>query len=169
MVFVLNNTCEVISEVTWQRAITLVTIPIAEVYEAEPEQFVRSQHLTLPLPRSILLHRYVYIEHDTLMSGDAVSYRGILQRDGYRCAYCDRKASTVDHVFPSSRGGQTTWTNCVAACAKHNGEKGDRTPEEAGMPLLWDPRVPKGMQKIVASNARWEQEQQRVYDSMLSA
>ncbi|RDI30224.1 HNH endonuclease [Rhodococcus sp. AG1013] len=52
-------------------------------------------------------------------------------------------ARTVDHVFPRSRGGGDTYDNLVAACADCNGRKADRTPEEAGMPLLWIPRAPR--------------------------
>jgi 5-methylcytosine-specific restriction endonuclease McrA len=38
-------------------------------------------------------------------------------------------------VLPRSRGGATTWENCVAACLPCNQRKGDRTPKEAGMRL----------------------------------
>lgn len=68
---------------------------------------------------------------------------GVFIRDGHRCAYCNSKATTLDHVFPKSRGGLWEWTNIVAACASCNEEKADRTPEEAGMPLVYaTPFVP---------------------------
>jgi hypothetical protein len=47
---------------------------------------------------------------------------------------------TLDHVFPRSRGGLSSWENLVAACKSCNRRKADRTPEEAEMPLLRRPR-----------------------------
>lgn len=43
---------------------------------------------------------------------------------------------TVDHVIPKSRGGKSTWENCVTASLQVNSTKGNRTPEEAGLKLL---------------------------------
>lgn len=43
---------------------------------------------------------------------------------------------TVDHVIPRSRGGKSTWENCVTASLAVNAAKADRTPEEAGLKLL---------------------------------
>ena len=66
-------------------------------------------------------------------------YRGILERDERVCQYCGptgRKATTVDHVIPKSRGGSSSPTNLVAACLECNQKKADRTPVEAGMPLI---------------------------------
>ena len=57
------------------------------------------------------------------------------------CAFCGGHAHTVDHLLPQSRGGGWTWGNLVAACGPCNQAKADRTPDEAGMRLLWDPRV----------------------------
>lgn len=57
----------------------------------------------------------------------------ILERDGYMCAYCGRKATTVDHVIPKSKGGNEDAANLVACCKRCNNKKSNRTPEEAGM------------------------------------
>ena len=74
----------------------------------------------------------------------------IYARDNWKCAYCGKKFMTedltFDHVFPQSRGGKTEWTNIVTCCGiggnKCNLRKGNRTPEEAGMPLLFKPKKP---------------------------
>lgn len=72
------------------------------------------------------------------------SKRGVLIRDGYECAYCtERRADTVDHILPSSRGGGSTWLNTIAACRPCNGDKSDLTPEEWGTPLRFEPTVPE--------------------------
>ena len=50
--------------------------------------------------------------------------------------------------MPRSRGGPTSWENCVAACDDCNARKADKTPREAGMKLrstpvrpAWRPRL----------------------------
>ncbi len=71
---------------------------------------------------------------------------GVHRRDRFTCQYCGVKLSAkelqVEHVVPRSRGGPTTWENCVAACAECNQQKADRLPEEAGMKLRSTPARP---------------------------
>lgn len=67
------------------------------------------------------------------------SRRAIHSRDGNKCVYCKSTRNlTIDHIIPSSRGGQNSWENMVCACNKCNTFKGNRTPEEAGMYLNKD-------------------------------
>jgi hypothetical protein len=70
----------------------------------------------------------------------------LFRRDRYVCAYCGDLFSslnlTVEHVKPRSKGGPDAWTNVVTACKACNQKKDDRTPEEAGMPLLYLPYTP---------------------------
>ncbi|MFV0276519.1 MAG: HNH endonuclease [Parahaliea sp.] len=72
--------------------------------------------------------------------------RTLFRRDDHRCLYCGRQFSrcelTRDHVLPTSRGGGDRWENVVAACKRCNWAKDNRTPEEAGMPLLAVPFRP---------------------------
>jgi 5-methylcytosine-specific restriction endonuclease McrA len=71
--------------------------------------------------------------------------RQVFIRDRFQCVYCgaDKKSElTIDHVLPKSRGGPTSYTNCVAACRECNQYKGDRTPEEAQMRLVRPPGAP---------------------------
>ncbi|MFM6278403.1 MAG: HNH endonuclease, partial [Dolichospermum sp.] len=70
--------------------------------------------------------------------------RNILHRDGHTCQYCGYTGDklTLDHVIPRSRGGGDTWENIVAACVCCNVKKGNRTPQEARMPLRHLPRQP---------------------------
>lgn len=80
------------------------------------------------------------------------SYRAIHERDHWSCAYCGRSVSktppreallaTVDHVVPVSRGGLSSWLNLVSACKECNNRKADRTPDEAAMPLQFEPYDP---------------------------
>jgi HNH endonuclease len=68
----------------------------------------------------------------------------LMRRDNYRCAYCGRRAETIDHVIPRSRGGQHAWENCVASCTVCNHRKADRLLEELGWTLPVPPVVPRG-------------------------
>ena len=75
------------------------------------------------------------------------SYRALRDRDGGRCQYTGRKLmpdeGNIDHVVPVSRGGKTSWKNCVLSCKRVNNRKANRTPEEAGLKLLKDPETPR--------------------------
>ena len=77
----------------------------------------------------------------------AFSAAGVRARDGNRCQYTGRVLApgegSIDHVVPRSRGGLTGWRNCVWACREVNGRKGSRTPAEAGLRLLREPREPR--------------------------
>jgi 5-methylcytosine-specific restriction endonuclease McrA len=88
---------------------------------------------------------------------------GVLRRDDFTCVYCGIKVGeaqrgavlnrhdfTIDHIIPTSRGGKNTWGNTVCACPACNHRKGNRTPHEAGMPLRWEPKMPR-VDYLVAS------------------
>jgi hypothetical protein len=47
-------------------------------------------------------------------------------------------------VVPRSQGGGHSWENVVGACRLCNRRKGGRTPEQAGMKLLSEPKAPRG-------------------------
>lgn len=73
----------------------------------------------------------------------------LFNRDNWQCQFCGTKLNweniTIDHVMPSSRGGQTSWMNCVAACKPCNKRKANKTPEEAGMRMLQRPAMPSAL------------------------
>jgi 5-methylcytosine-specific restriction endonuclease McrA len=77
------------------------------------------------------------------------SARAIRERDGNRCQYTGRLLKpgegNIDHVLPRSRGGETSWTNCVWACKRVNTLKGDKTPAEARLKLMKRPEIPKAI------------------------
>ncbi len=79
----------------------------------------------------------------------------LFRRDNYICLYCGQKFAssqlTRDHVHPQGQGGQDTWTNVVAACRACNNKKGNRTPEQANMPLLAVPFTPNPFEAMFLS------------------
>jgi 5-methylcytosine-specific restriction endonuclease McrA len=99
---VLNASFEPLSTVTLHRAVVLVLQDKAVVEQAHPGLRVRAAAMELPVPRVIRLCRYVRVP---FRRHAPWSRRGVLVRDQHRCAYCDRRASTVDHVTPRSHGG----------------------------------------------------------------
>lgn len=70
----------------------------------------------------------------------------LIKRDNSQCQYCakflSRADTTIDHVLPKSRGGKTSFLNCVIACKTCNNIKDNKTPEEAKMKLLNKPSMP---------------------------
>ena len=82
----------------------------------------------------------------------------LLRRDRFTCAYCGQRFAECDlqceHIVPLSRGGRWSWMNLVSACAACNGRKADRTPEQAGMPLLYLPYVPNRFENFLLEGRR---------------
>lgn len=80
----------------------------------------------------------------------------LFARDGHLCLYCGRGFArsmlTRDHVLPVSKGGRDLWENVVAACFACNSRKGNRTPQQAGMPLLAIPYRPSWIEHLILSN-----------------
>jgi 5-methylcytosine-specific restriction endonuclease McrA len=73
--------------------------------------------------------------------------KAIWERDGGVCQYTGKKLrpgeGNIDHVVPISRGGASSWENCVLADRRVNSRKGSKLPEEAGLKLMRQPFVPR--------------------------
>ena len=95
------------------------------------------------VPRVILLQGYDRIPRRYVR----FSRFNIYARDGNRCQYCGRQFPraelNLDHVVPRSKGGTSVWENVVCSCHRCNRLKGGRTPAEAGMRLVRQPRRPQ--------------------------
>ena len=77
----------------------------------------------------------------------------VFLRDRFRCQYCggtfSAKDLTFEHVIPRSKGGETSWTNIVAACDPCNVKKDNRT----NMKPLRAPFVPTAGELMAAKRA----------------
>ncbi|MEJ8278299.1 HNH endonuclease [Pseudonocardia spirodelae] len=136
----LNASFEPLAVVTSKRAICLLLSGKAEcLQEALEGASFRSESLALPAPSVLRLSRYVRVPYRRAVP---MTRAGVLRRDGRRCAYCARRADTIDHVVPRSRGGAHSWENCVAACRACNSRKADRLLEEIGWTLRVAPGPP---------------------------
>ena len=138
---VLNAGYEPLAIVSFKRALVLVLNDKATVIERVEEDPVWAQHAAYDRPAVILLTRYVRVPGSRRVP---VTRRGVLRRDGHRCAYCGKSAATIDHVLPRSRGGAGSWENLVACCLRCNNIKSDRTPQEMGWELRIKPGAPRG-------------------------
>ena len=140
-VLVLNGGFEPLHFTNARRAITLLLSGKAESVEPSP-RVVRSPSRAFPLPSVIRLAIYI---RKPFVERVAFNKKNILRRDHYTCQYCGRRGDrlTVDHVVPRSKGGETAWTNVVAACLRCNLAKGNRALAEAGMTLLRPPAHPQ--------------------------
>ncbi len=138
-ILVLNAGYEPLGLTSVKRAIILVQSQAA-LTVIESQHFLRTPSSRVPVPSVIRITRMIRRPPGRL----SPSRRNVLKRDGYTCQYCGLKSAhlTIDHVLPRSRGGRDTWENLVAACHKCNVRKGDRTPSEAKMPLLRQPKQP---------------------------
>ena len=154
---VLNAGYEPLAVVSFRRALVLVMNEKASVIERVEGDPVIAARGAYDRPAVILLTRYVRLPDARHVP---VTRRGVLRRDGFRCAYCGGGAGTIDHVLPRSRGGRDSWENLVACCQRCNNTKGDRTPQEMSWELRLTPRPPRGplwtVRGAERTDPRWE-------------
>ena len=82
--------------------------------------------------------------------------RELFHRDRHLCGYCGDELPgqrlTRDHIKPVVQGGADVWMNVVTACRHCNQKKSGRTPEQAGIQLLFAPYVPNKAEYLILSN-----------------
>jgi 5-methylcytosine-specific restriction endonuclease McrA len=159
-VLLLNASYEPLAVIPVRRALSLLRRDRVDAATDEALVLV-SPSEGLAIPSVLRLRRYIRAPR----RGVRWSRTGVMRRDGYRCIYCGVTAGesrghrvlakeqfTIDHLIPRSRGGQNSWGNTACACPSCNQRKGDRTPHEAAMPLLWEPKTPR-VDYLVASGS----------------
>ncbi len=158
-VLLLNASYEPLTIVSWKRAMTLMLTGRAELVEQDGDRTVRSAGGTeFPYPNVVRLMQMVSFAGMRTTETPRFSKKGLNARDNRECqvAQCDERGSTVDHVIPRSRGGSSSWENCVLMCQEHNGAKGDRTLDQLGWTLKKAPVAPKGAIVLVTARPGWE-------------
>ncbi|MFC1758488.1 HNH endonuclease [Planctomycetota bacterium] len=109
----------------------------------EQDDWISSVNFVIQVPRVIRLNRFDRAPRHTLR----FNRRNLFARDNNSCQYCGKNLPSsqlsMDHVLPRSRGGETSWENIVCCCVTCNSRKGGRTPKEAKMRLLKQPRRPR--------------------------
>lgn len=82
----------------------------------------------------------------------------LFARDRNLCAYCGdsfhEDELTREHIVPLAQKGRDHWMNVVTACKGCNHRKGNRTPEQAHMDLVYAPYVPSLWEDFILRNRR---------------
>jgi 5-methylcytosine-specific restriction endonuclease McrA len=58
------------------------------------------------------------------------------------CGQTKRSVLTIDHVIPISKGGDTSYDNCITACYSCNNKKNNKLLSETNMRLINEPQNP---------------------------
>lgn len=135
---VLNASFEPLGITSATKAINKILSGKAISVDDSPKLY-RAADTELAIPYVVQM---TYMIHRKRRARIGFSRRGVLARDNFTCVYCGKRADTIDHVIPRAMGGENTWENCVAACAKCNNKKADSTLEKMGWSIDFVPFAP---------------------------
>lgn len=147
--------------ISWQDAVCLYVRDAVAWTLGDPCLTVHGGTSRLTGTQTILrLHPIVassgHCRSNALAPSPALTNNALFARDKHLCMYCGehfaRSTLTRDHVMPVSRGGRDIWENVVTACTHCNLRKGNRTPQQAHMPLLAVPYRPSWVEHLILSN-----------------
>lgn len=137
-VLLLNFSYEPLGTVGVARAMCMWIRETVSVEEYDGDNVIRSVRQTFKVPSVIRLRTYINVRRKRRET--AMKRARIYIRDRYRCQYCgeNKHASelTLDHILPRAQGGESSPQNLVTACVPCNQRKGNRTPDQARMPML---------------------------------
>ena len=133
----------------------------ADLAAAEHEPVVRTARFSIRVPEVVQLVFFNKVPPRRV----AFTRKNLYRRDKYTCQYCGATPGSselsIDHIVPRSRGGRTTWLNCVIACVSCNRRKGNQSVKGARMALRRSVREPRltGLIEIPVGARRrtWEQ------------
>ncbi len=166
-VLILNSSYEPIGTISVKQAMCKLsrTDSTLNVVEWSELNTISSVNGAYPVPSVLRLNYQINLRK---RRGQSQGKRDrIYMRDKFTCQYCSvkqgkklaggerftRDLMTLDHIKPQSRGGLTSAENLVLACKPCNQTKGDKTPEEAKMPLLTSATLLKiRLETVVISN-----------------
>lgn len=136
---VLNQNYEPISITRIRRALCLLYLGKAEAIEVYPHK-CHTVSSAYNAPSILRLLHFIHTRKQEL----PLTKHNILKRDNFTCQYCGKKgpSMTTDHIIPKKANGGDSWENLVCACTECNNNKGNKTPEEAGLKLTRQPKKP---------------------------
>lgn len=113
-----------LSVITWEESIRYLVTEKASVLEWYEDWIVRSERWSTRVPAVMMLNEY-----QKKKTSIRFSKANVFLRDQYHCQYCGievtKKTATLDHVLPTSLGGETNWENCTTSCHECNSRKGN--------------------------------------------
>ena len=150
--------------ISWKRAIALSILNQGDPMEGlQPVDFYKDDFITTtrsqryPIPAVVRCPNYIKRHR----KGVPFSRKNVFLRDRLTCQYCGytdgtTKKLTYDHVIPRAvwkkkdyQGTPTRWNNIVTCCEPCNKKKADKTPKQAKMRLLKEPKSPNPNQYIL--------------------
>jgi len=172
----LNSSFLPVSVIRVMEAICLLVTSKADLIDGDEREPIRSQRLSIPLPRVVRL-----LNFNGIPSNPAWSRLKVIYRDDMTCAWCGKRGRMeeldCDHIIPRSRwhvcppnlrrayevprvklqniaAPWNSWMNTLAACRKCNAAKGNLYPWEMGHRPLWSPYEPEYVPSIIVSFER---------------
>ena len=145
----------------WQEAVGLYARDLVIWTLGDPVMKIRGGFSRILQAQTVLqLHSIIacdgHIVH-SLRSSPPLTNRALFRRDANICMYCGNtfldKDLTRDHVVPSSKGGEDTWENVVAACRRCNHHKGNRLLADTSMELQALPYTPNFAEYLALINS----------------
>ena len=147
-VVLLNADYSFLTIVSWQKAVCMVLQEKVQVLK-NSERLIKnvSGSVKIHVPEIIKLVKYIRSIYKNKVP---FNRRNVLIRDNHTCQYCGSITGqmTIDHVLPVSKGGPSSFENCVCCCKSCNSNKADKTPQQAGMSLNKRPFQPTIMEFI---------------------
>ncbi|MFW6025870.1 MAG: HNH endonuclease [Candidatus Woesearchaeota archaeon] len=110
---------------------------------------IRASHYKIKIPEVIVLTLY-----DKLPSHDIkFSKKNVFKRDDYTCQYTGKKVNPknadIDHIIPKSKGGKSTWSNCVVCSKDINRKKSNKLLKDTEYKLIKKPKKPNYMSLLI--------------------
>ena len=140
-VIVLDSDGSFLNVTTYENAVLLIVKNKAVGIEFT-KRTMRNENLTIMVPKVLRLKNKAEVNNDKKI---LFNNKNVFLRDNYTCVYCGKSNlkgidCTLDHVYPKSKGGESTFENTVCSC-KHcnNTIKGDLLLEECDLNFL-DPK-----------------------------
>jgi 5-methylcytosine-specific restriction endonuclease McrA len=131
-VILLNADFSFLNVLGWKRAFTLIAKGKVEVLKYGDKVIHNAKGVILKIP---LIMRLIKLIRTVYRTKVPFSKKNVMVRDSFKCVYCGVTGVrfTIDHVKPKSKGGKSSFENCVTACKICNNKKGDRTCPEVRM------------------------------------
>lgn len=145
-VVILNSDYSYLNIVNWKRAVKLIAKGKVEVVKYS-DNIITNFAGTVKMQVPLVIKLINFLKH-IYKSRVHFNKKNILIRDKFTCSYCGTTSGrmNVDHVIPVSKGGESSWTNCVCSCMACNGKKSDKDLSQVGLSLRVKPFAPTAMQ-----------------------
>lgn len=137
----LNQDYSFLNIINWKKAICLVVKNKAQVLKYSDRCVAHGDCMEkVKVPAVLILMRLIRRIYKNRVP---LTKKNIMVRDDFKCVYCGSTYHlSIDHVIPVSKGGKTSFENCVTACRTCNNKKADMLPSECGMTFKKQPHQP---------------------------